>query len=147
MLIAFLHPGSFQVSSKLNRELTSSYKVKVTADDGEQSSFTVVDVEVTDVNDEKPVFSEPWYYFDIAEDTPLSSVIGQISASDADFGDNADITYSISSHWGREKFSLHPHDGTFILTGELDFEQVFIAALSQFNNTQQFEGVLSVKFC
>ncbi|KAK2163196.1 hypothetical protein LSH36_84g09039 [Paralvinella palmiformis] len=122
----FIEPitGSFQVSSKLNRELTSSYKVKVTADDGEQSSFTVVDVEVTDVNDEKPVFSEPWYYFDIAEDTPLSSVIGQISASDADFGDNADITYSISSHWGREKFSLHPHDGTFILTGELDFEQL-----------------------
>jgi protocadherin Fat 4 len=86
----------------------------------------MVDIEVTDVNDEAPVFDQPRYYFDILEDTPLSSSIGQITATDADEGSNSEITYSILSHWGREKFSLDPHDGIFTLNGDLDFEEVNI---------------------
>ena len=106
--------------------MTPSYNVKVTADDGVQSSSTMVHIEVTDVNDESPVFDQPSYYFDVLEDTPLSSTIGHVSASDADEGSNSEITYSISSHWGREKFSLDPHDGIFTLNGDLDFEEVHI---------------------
>ncbi len=54
------------------------------------------------------------------------TTIGRVSAVDADMDDNAEVSYSILSHWGRDKFSLHPHTGVFTLIGTLDYEEVSI---------------------
>ncbi len=52
------------------------------------------------------------------------TTVGRVSAVDRDEGENAEVSYSITSHWGRDKFSLHPHTGVLTLIGTLDFEQV-----------------------
>ena len=55
---------------------------------------------------------------------------------DEDLGDNSELSYSIVSHWGRDKFSLHPHTGVFTLIGTLDYEEVTFSDLRQAIQTQ-----------
>ena len=57
--------------------------------------------------------------------------MGRVSAVDEDLGDNSELSYSIVSHWGRDKFSLHPHTGVFTLIGTLDYEEVTFSDLRQ----------------
>ena len=52
----------------LDRERTPEYKLLIRASDGVQSSTAVARITVTDVNDEYPTFSEPWYSFSVLED-------------------------------------------------------------------------------
>ena len=124
-------PGDVKVSSPLDREEQSVYTLTVTASDGVHTTASKVTVEVTDVNDEQPTFTQPWYSFEVAEDTQTGMLVGQISATDGDTGNNAQITYSMVSHWGREKFSLHSQSGEITLIGRLDYEEVSVVCCAQ----------------
>ena len=118
--------GQLEVLSGLDRESRANYDLDVIAHDGVQSAEVTVKVRVTDVNDQSPLFTKPWYTFNVQEDALTELLIGQIHATDADIGDNAVITYSLVSHLGRDKFSLHPQTGVFTLIGKLDYEDVSI---------------------
>ena len=108
----------------LDRETQATYSLKVRANDGAQSSYAIVNINITDINDEKPVFLQPRYSFDIPEDTVVGTTVGRISATDADSNKNGQVTLSIMSLWGRDKFSLDSQNGVFILMSRLDAEQV-----------------------
>ena len=82
----------------LNREVKDSYTVKVVAKDGGRSPNTGVmeiEVKVTDINDNPPVFSKPLYNVTVNESTPIQETIVRLSATDADDGENAKISYRI----------------------------------------------------
>lgn len=69
---------------------------------------------VEDVNDHAPVFERPWYTFDLTEGeykdgNETAAIIGTIRASDADFGANANLTYSIVA--GSSSTSAGQDDG------------------------------------
>lgn len=51
-------------------------------------------VKINDVNDEKPVFTPKEYTFNILNDLDENSVAFRVRATDADIGQNADLTYS-----------------------------------------------------
>jgi len=53
---------------------------------------------VIDANDHAPRFDESQYAFDVLENAEVGTLIGRVSASDDDDGDNALITYSFSRH-------------------------------------------------
>ena len=53
-----------------------------------------VTVDVSDINDEQPDFTEDMYEFNVPEDTSVNSRFPGILASDADDGSNAMISYS-----------------------------------------------------
>jgi len=53
-------------------------------------------VMVIDANDHAPRFDERQYTFDVQEDVGVGALIGTVSATDDDEGDNALITYSFS---------------------------------------------------
>lgn len=53
-----------------------------------------VDVKVIDINDNEPVFSQPSYEFEVAENAPLGHVIGRLDVSDPDI--ESYFNYSIS---------------------------------------------------
>lgn len=116
--------GALTVVSRLDRETRASYDITVAASDGVQSSTVIVTVQVTDVNDDVPTFEQPKYWFEVSEGAQLGSNVGVVSALDKDLGSNADVTYSLASHWGRDKFSLHPRTGVITLIGVVDYEQV-----------------------
>lgn len=81
-------------------------------------------LQVTDTNDNSPVFSESAYSFDIPEDTGRGAFVGAVTVTDLDEGVNAQVSYTVLSDWGNDVFSLNPQSGVFTLTSRLDYEQV-----------------------
>lgn len=82
-------------------------------------------LQVTDTNDNAPTFQSTAYSFDVPENVPRGSRIGQVVATDADAnGPNSQLSYTLISDWANDVFSLNPSTGVFTLTASLDYEQV-----------------------
>lgn len=80
--------------------------------------------QVTDTNDNPPVFTEPTYSFDVSENSSRGSRVGRVEAHDEDQGVNGMVTYTVISDWANDVFSLNPQSGVFTLTARLDYEEV-----------------------
>ncbi|KAL4230607.1 Protocadherin Fat 4 [Mactra antiquata] len=115
--------GTIVTTGPLDRETKSQYNLRVTATDGIKSSYCMVRINLRDVNDNAPVFSKSLYSFDVYEDTLIDTTVGSVRATDPDQGQNGHVTYSLSSGYGNDTFSLDPVRGTFTLLRRLDFEE------------------------
>ncbi|XP_045575341.1 protocadherin alpha-8-like [Salmo salar] len=88
---------SLVVVGPLDRESDSQYNVTITAtDEGTPplSSTSVITVDVSDVNDNAPRFSEPVINVYVKENSPIGDVIKTVSAVDVDVSENSHVTYS-----------------------------------------------------
>lgn len=94
-------------------------------------------IQVTDTNDNPPIFNEPAYSFDIPENAERGYQVGVVSAIDSDLGSNAMISYTVISDWANDVFSLNPQTGVFTLTARLDYEEV----------NEMFYCLCTVKIC
>ena len=66
-----------------------------------------------------------WDYRDtvsVKENTPQDIVIFQVQATDADYGNNSFITYSLLSSEYAQKFSIDDLSGNITVVGNLDRE-------------------------
>ncbi|XP_029547574.1 protocadherin gamma-C5 isoform X3 [Salmo trutta] len=82
----------------LDRETFPEYDVVITAVDSGSpplSTKKTVTVEILDVNDNPPVFSQTLYTVYVKENGTPGSMLSSVSASDTDMGENAKISYSI----------------------------------------------------
>ncbi|XP_059773290.1 protocadherin gamma-A1 isoform X14 [Balaenoptera ricei] len=82
----------------MDRELTSQYNITVTAaDQGTPtlSTETHISLQVTDINDNSPVFLQDSYSTYIPENNPRGVSIFSVTAHDADSNENARVTYSL----------------------------------------------------
>ena len=117
--------GTLSSTMALDRELQSSYSFTLTLSDScngcSLSASTTIQVLVTDVNDNPPVFSLSPSLIQVQEDQLINSVVGQYAASDADDGNSALIEYSLEPD--HLPFTLGP-TGILKLTGEIDYERV-----------------------
>ncbi|XP_070959504.1 protocadherin alpha-2-like isoform X11 [Oncorhynchus clarkii lewisi] len=89
---------SLVVDGHLDRECATQYNVTITAkDEGTPplSSTRVITVDVSDVNDNAPRFSEPIINVYVKENSPVGDVIYTMSAFDPDSDENAKMTYSL----------------------------------------------------
>nr|XP_022911091.1 cadherin-related tumor suppressor [Onthophagus taurus] len=116
--------GVLTLTDSLDRETKDSYQLTIRASDGVQHTDTTVLIQVTDTNDSPPTFTETAYSFDVPENAPRGSRVGQVKANDADLGFNSQLTYSVISDWANDVFSLNPQTGVFTLTSKLDYEEV-----------------------
>lgn len=85
------------VTSKLDRELISSYNFTITAYDGGNtplSSSLNVNIIIVDINDNNPIFEKDIYKFKIVENTQIDSPVGHVKANDLDDGLNGLVKYS-----------------------------------------------------
>ncbi|XP_076447004.1 protocadherin gamma-A4-like [Babylonia areolata] len=119
---------SLYVNEFLDREERDRYLVRVTATDGGLQPLTgtlTVNINVTDINDNAPVFSKQTYTLSVVENAPNGTIIGRVVATDMDTGLNARITYSFSSSSARSKlqelFSIHPDTGEIQIIKPLQF--------------------------
>ncbi|XP_048371384.1 protocadherin gamma-B1-like isoform X21 [Sphaerodactylus townsendi] len=82
-------------------------------------------VNVTDANDNPPIFTQEVYQVSMKENTPVGSPLLQVAASDSDEGSNAYVTYSFSNIAERahQKFKLDPKNGIITIQEMLDFEE------------------------
>ncbi|XP_060905090.1 protocadherin alpha-8-like [Labrus mixtus] len=89
---------SLVVDGPLDRERTSQYNISITAtDEGSPplSSTSVIDVHISDVNDNKPRFTENIINVFVKENSPVGEVIKTVTATDADISQNGQVSYSL----------------------------------------------------
>ncbi|XP_039382715.1 cadherin-19 isoform X2 [Mauremys reevesii] len=92
--------GVIRISSQMDRETKEQYFVIIQAKDmvGQMGGFsgtTTVTINLSDINDNKPIFQQKFYYMNISEAAPVGSTIGKIMAEDSDIGENAAMDYVI----------------------------------------------------
>jgi protocadherin Fat 4 len=88
--------------------------------------FCCVCFQVTDTNDNPPIFSHAAYSFDVPENTGRGARVGAVTARDLDQGVNGQVSFSVISDWANDVFSLNPQTGMFTLTARLDYEEVWV---------------------
>ncbi len=118
----------FVLEKELDREQQKELTLILTAVDGgtpPRSGTVVIHVTVLDANDNAPVFSQDIYKVSLPENSPLDTVVVTVSATDADEGQNGEVTYEFSriSDRARKLFSLDSSTGAIRVTGSLDFEE------------------------
>ncbi|XP_054073013.1 protocadherin gamma-B5-like isoform X2 [Rissa tridactyla] len=111
----------------LDRESEQSLRLVLTAVDGgdpPRSGTAQLCINVTDANDNPPVFAKDRYCASLREDAPPGSTVLNVSASDADAGTNARITYGFGKMPAKvlQKFVVEAESGTVRLQEALDFE-------------------------
>ncbi len=112
---------------ELDREERDYIKLVLVANDGgsPQKSGTVeIHVTVLDVNDNAPVCKQSVFKTEVSENSPAGTVIGTISAADADEGVNGHVSYSfaVASKEARELFGINTDTGEIRLLNNLDYE-------------------------
>ena len=120
--------GQIILVKQLDREVKDEYVLVVSATDGGQpqlNSTTLVKITVTDYNDNEPVFSD--YSLNtvqyIPEDRPPGTFVFPVSATDADRGNNAQISYTITDGNVGRAFNIDGATGKIYVASELDFDQ------------------------
>ncbi|NXX50491.1 PCDGE protein, partial [Tricholaema leucomelas] len=111
----------------LDRESEQRLCLVLTALDGgdpPRSGTAQLCINVTDANDNPPVFSQDRYRVSLREDAPPGSMVLNVSATDADAGINALITYGFGEMSAKvlQKFLVDAESGIITLQEALDFE-------------------------
>ncbi|XP_016157040.1 PREDICTED: protocadherin gamma-B3-like isoform X4 [Ficedula albicollis] len=112
----------------LDREMQSSFELVLTAVDGGEparSGTVQVRINVTDANDNPPVFSKSVYEARVAENLPVDSLVLQVRATDADAGSNGKVSYSFGNvpDGVRLLFTVDSESGEVRTVGALNFEE------------------------
>ncbi|EDL76347.1 rCG49486 [Rattus norvegicus] len=84
--------------SPLDRESRAEYNITISVSDLGTPRLTTqhtITVQVSDINDNAPAFTQTSYTMFVRENNSPALHIGTISATDADSGSNAHITYSL----------------------------------------------------
>ncbi|XP_074485681.1 protocadherin-23 [Sebastes fasciatus] len=118
--------GLLFLSAPLDYETQRFHRLTVRAVDHGRpslSSSQTLTVEVGDVNDQTPVFSQSVYNASVAENRDPGEPVIRVSAIDKDSEENAVVWYSLLPGPGYELFSVNPYTGLITTTSYLDREQ------------------------
>ncbi|KAL0176495.1 hypothetical protein M9458_028825, partial [Cirrhinus mrigala] len=119
--------GELVLNKELDREQQNEVTLILTAVDGgtpPRSGTVAVHITVLDANDNAPVFSQAVYKVSLPENSPVDTVVVTVSATDADEGQNGEVTYEFGHLSERlmDTFSLDSMSGEIKLTGLIDYE-------------------------
>ncbi|XP_030428446.1 protocadherin gamma-B5-like [Gopherus evgoodei] len=117
--------------SPLDRERTPEYNITITATDKGSprlSTQKTILLQISDINDNAPVFEKPSYTAYVSENNPSGASIFSIKASDRDLDRNARVTYSILSSNLQEVplssyISINSQTGAIYAQRSFDYEQ------------------------
>ncbi|XP_032363305.1 protocadherin Fat 3 isoform X2 [Etheostoma spectabile] len=124
-----IHPltGAILVAQPLDYETCRDYFLTVEARDGGTpplSAITTVNINLTDVNDNAPMFSRDLYSAVVSEDATTGESVVQLVAEDVDSQLNGAVLYSIISGDRDEQFFMDPLRGVIKVNKPLDRETV-----------------------
>ncbi|XP_054483177.1 protocadherin alpha-3-like, partial [Anoplopoma fimbria] len=113
----------------LDKETIHMYEITITAKDlgnPALSSTKVIQVEVLDVNDNSPLFTESPYTFYVPENNKAGLSIFSVRAQDDDGGENAVVTYKLDRKSPRPTITsflnINEANGTVSALKSFDFE-------------------------
>ena len=117
------------LQKSLDREKQAVITLTLTAVDGgkpPRSGTLQIIVNVIDVNDNAPLFSQSLYKAQIVENAEIGTTVLTLSATDLDEGVNSELLYSFAAK-GRvdpsDKFSLNEETGVITVKSNIDFEE------------------------
>jgi hypothetical protein len=120
--------GILRTAAGLDYETSTSHTVEIQAYDTDgDTDEIVVEIEITNENDERPVFdSTPNKRINVAENTPRGTVLANYSATDAD-GDT--VTYSLDGA-NKKSFMIDAATGDLMTLESLDYDSNTPCALA-----------------
>uniref|UniRef100_A0A663N045 Protocadherin gamma-C3 n=1 Tax=Athene cunicularia TaxID=194338 RepID=A0A663N045_ATHCN len=118
-----------RTNAALDRERTAEYNITITATDWGMmrlSSQESIFVQISDVNDNPPEFTQEVYTMLVTENNSPMLRIGSVNATDADAGKNARISYALLRQEGKEQpdVSVNSENGDVYILRPLDYEEV-----------------------
>ncbi|XP_043925002.1 protocadherin gamma-A4-like [Protopterus annectens] len=129
---SFRNYYTLELNGSLDREEFAEYNITVTAIDKgfpPLSSVGTIYIKISDINDNPPLFSKVIYNAYITENNPQGYIILTVEAKDADWNQNAHVTYSIApSYIGNSNtlvsayVSINPDNGNIYALRSFDYE-------------------------
>lgn len=120
--------GEIQVVAPLDFEAEREYTLRVRAQDNGRPPLSnntgIVSVQVTDVNDNPPIFVSTPFQASVLESAPIGSSILHIQAIDTDSGDNARLEYRLTGTSSDTPFIINSATGWVTVKTLLDRESV-----------------------
>ncbi|NWT79163.1 PCDB4 protein, partial [Lanius ludovicianus] len=118
-----------RTNAALDREGTAEYNITITATDWGKtrlSSRESIFVQISDVNDNPPEFTQEVYTMSVTENNSPMLRIGSMKATDADAGKNARVNYALVRQEGKEQpeVSVNADSGDVYILRPLDYEKV-----------------------
>ena len=118
------------LNKELDREQIDKHQIEIVATDGGQPprfGTLLVNITVTDTNDNFPQFSKNIYNVTIKEDIAINSSVLQVSAIDSDAGNNGAVTYGLAASQIQEDitdhFMIEPKTGEIKTVDRLKYTQ------------------------
>ena len=144
--------GKIVLVSNLDRESSNPYVLTVVAIDNgiperRQSNITIT-INVLDINDSPPTFTESTYSIMLLESSPIGSTLSDVAAIDQDSGENGTIYYTLTS--SIDGFTINNITGIITINVPLDYEEVplynltVVAVDTPLNKSQALTGMATV---
>ncbi|XP_058466683.1 cadherin-87A isoform X2 [Malaya genurostris] len=105
--------GLIRSKARIDYEQVSTIRFNVTVIDTgipRLSSTAEVTVDITNSNDNDPVFEEPEYRMAVLENSPVGTVVGTVTARDTDLGPYGEIYYTLVGDHSAH-FAIDPDTG------------------------------------
>lgn len=141
--------GQLVTVAPFDYETTRDFKLRIKANDmgiPSKSSNMTLFVHIADVNDNAPVFEKSVYFMEILENSPPKSIVGKITATDKDSGDNGQLGYRITN--GSEYFGIDEKLGTIYTKRSLDREvisHVDVSVIAEDHGIPQKSGSTNIR--
>lgn len=125
--IVKMYPSIFKIilGSRLDREKVPVHNLTISCFDfgnPPKTNKTFFYVNVSDVNDNFPVFSKNIYEVDFPENNIIGDVIVHVSANDKDEGENGRVTYQFLTM--QSDFAINPTSGIITASRIFDRENI-----------------------
>ncbi|CAL1283814.1 unnamed protein product, partial [Larinioides sclopetarius] len=104
-------------------------------------------VEITDINDNPPLFDRQEYRENVKQDTPKGTNILRVSASDEDADNNGAIVYNLTAPYDPtdlDYFEINPDSGWISLKKALDRDQYHLRAIALDKGLPQHRATVEV---
>ena len=118
--------GRILVAGVLDREILNFYQIDVQISDlaevldERRLSVNDINITITDINDNSPMFELDMYIFGPLEGNEMPDhYVGTVECSDMDIGSNAEITYQLAPDNGVPIFGIDQGSGNLTVSGDL----------------------------
>ncbi|KAG5872822.1 hypothetical protein JTB14_018053 [Gonioctena quinquepunctata] len=115
--------GNVLIARRLDYETQNEYCLNVSVTDSVQTVYTQLNISVSDVNDERPVFTNSMYKIEISEAIPLYTEILKLEATDKEDGEKLIYRFhSAENSISLRTFMLNSISGVVSVAASLDRE-------------------------
>uniref|UniRef100_UPI00358E6C03 protocadherin Fat 1-like isoform X2 n=1 Tax=Myxine glutinosa TaxID=7769 RepID=UPI00358E6C03 len=116
--------GVIRVASFHRQSMHPSYTLNVSVSDGVYVSTTEVDIKILHEDLHSPVFSQYVYVVEFSENTPVGTIVTEVTVGDEDEGYYGEVEFLIIGDFAASRFSVDS-DGRIVSSEELDREDSF----------------------